>query len=148
MGDANVTASKWRHVEVGRVVLFSEGPYAGKLAAIVQIIDHKRVLVDGPASDPKSVVPRHSTPLAHLSLTTIVIPKLPRGARNGAVKKFWEKTEVEKSWNNTAWAQSRARSVKRSQLSDFERYKVMRLRKQTRFEVRKSFAAARKSAKA
>ncbi|KAK4991014.1 hypothetical protein LTR50_002092 [Elasticomyces elasticus] len=43
MGDANVTESKWRHVEVGRVVLFSQGPYAGKLAAIVQIIDHKRV---------------------------------------------------------------------------------------------------------
>ncbi|KAK4938021.1 hypothetical protein LTR28_009684, partial [Elasticomyces elasticus] len=44
MGDANVTESKWRHVEVGRVVLFSQGPYAGKLAAIVQIIDHKRLL--------------------------------------------------------------------------------------------------------
>lgn len=43
MGDADITASAWRNVEVGRVVLFSEGPYAGKLAAIVEIIDHKRV---------------------------------------------------------------------------------------------------------
>lgn len=43
MGDAEVTASSWKLVEVGRVALFSAGPYAGKLAAIVQIIDHKRV---------------------------------------------------------------------------------------------------------
>jgi large subunit ribosomal protein L14e len=43
MGDAEVTASQWKYVEVGRVALFSAGPHAGKLAAIVQIIDHKRV---------------------------------------------------------------------------------------------------------
>lgn len=43
MGDANVTTSEWRTVQVGRVVLFSRGTYAGKLATIVEIIDHKRV---------------------------------------------------------------------------------------------------------
>jgi large subunit ribosomal protein L14e len=43
MGDVDVTASAWRLVEVGRVVLFSSGKYEGRLAAIVQIIDHKRV---------------------------------------------------------------------------------------------------------
>lgn len=30
-------------VEVGRVVLLNDGPSAGKLATIVEIIDHKRV---------------------------------------------------------------------------------------------------------
>jgi hypothetical protein len=43
MGDAEVTASQWRLVEVGRVALLSSGPYSGKICAIVQIIDHKRV---------------------------------------------------------------------------------------------------------
>lgn len=43
MGDANITTSEWRQVQVGRVVLFSRGPYAGKLAVIVEIVDHKRV---------------------------------------------------------------------------------------------------------
>ncbi|KAJ9623130.1 hypothetical protein H2203_006066 [Taxawa tesnikishii (nom. ined.)] len=116
MGDADVTASKWRLVEVGRVVLFSSGPYAGKLAAIVEIIDHKR--------------------------------KLPRAAGNGPVKAAWEKAKVEETWANSAWAKNRERSVKRRQLTDFERFKVMRLRKQARFEVRKTMAAARASAKA
>lgn len=43
MGDAEVTASNWRLVEVGRVAIFAKGPNFGKLVAIVQIIDHKRV---------------------------------------------------------------------------------------------------------
>jgi ApbE superfamily uncharacterized protein (UPF0280 family) len=43
MGDADITTSKWRLVEVGRVVLFGTGPYEGRLATIVEIIDHKRV---------------------------------------------------------------------------------------------------------
>ena len=43
MGSVEVTASQWRLVEVGRVVLFVSGPYTGKLAAISEIIDHKRV---------------------------------------------------------------------------------------------------------
>jgi len=40
---ANVSSWNYRLVEVGRIVLISDGPYAGKLAAIVEIIDHKRV---------------------------------------------------------------------------------------------------------
>jgi len=43
MGDADITTSAWRLVEVGRVVLFNEGQYEGRLAVIVEIIDHKRV---------------------------------------------------------------------------------------------------------
>lgn len=43
MGDVDVTASQWRMVEVGRVVLFSRGIHAGKLATVVEIVDHKRV---------------------------------------------------------------------------------------------------------
>ena len=43
MGDAEIKASSWRLVEVGRVVLLQGGPSDGNLAAIVEIIDHKRV---------------------------------------------------------------------------------------------------------
>ena len=87
-------------------------------------------MVDGPASKPESVVPRHSASLSHVSLTPIVIAKLPRAAGNGAIKAAWEKAGIEQTWNNSAWAKNRERSVKRRQLTDFERFKVMRLRKQ------------------
>ena len=43
MADIDVKASQWRQVEVGRVILFLNGPFNGRLAAIIEIIDHKRV---------------------------------------------------------------------------------------------------------
>lgn len=43
MAEIEIKASQWRLVEVGRVVLFTHGPYIGRLAVIVEIIDHKRV---------------------------------------------------------------------------------------------------------
>ncbi len=46
------------------------------------------------------------------------------------MKKVWEKEEIEKKWEESAWAQNRERRQKRRALTDFERFKVMRLRKQ------------------
>lgn len=43
MADIDVKIAQWKLVEVGRVLLIRSGPYTGKLAAIVEIIDHKRV---------------------------------------------------------------------------------------------------------
>ena len=43
MAEIDIQASQWRQVEVGRVVLFTHGPSTGRLAVIIQIIDHKRV---------------------------------------------------------------------------------------------------------
>lgn len=43
MAEISIQASKWKLVEVGRVVIFNSGPYANRLATIVEIIDHKRV---------------------------------------------------------------------------------------------------------
>ncbi|KAI9762911.1 MAG: hypothetical protein M1835_007956 [Candelina submexicana] len=143
MGDAEIKASQWRLVEVGRVVLFTVGPFKDRLATIVEIIDHKRILVDGPSSKEKSIVPRHAAALSNVTLTPIVISKLPRGAGNGAVRKAWEKAEVEKKWDQSAWAKKREQTLRRRQLTDFERFKVMKLRKQVRYEVRKTFAKVR-----
>jgi len=86
------------------------------------------VLVDGPSED--GGVPRQSAPLAHLSLTSIVLPKLPRGTGVGTVKTAWAKAEVDKKWAETTWAKKRAQYQKRKQLNDFERFKVLKLRKQ------------------
>lgn len=46
MASIDITQSPWKLVEVGRVVLIRRGPDAGKIAAIVEIIDHKRVRID------------------------------------------------------------------------------------------------------
>lgn len=146
MGEASVVASKWRLVEVGRVLLLNEGPYAGKLATIVEIIDHKRVLVDGPSSDSRLTVPRQAVSLSHVLLSQHVIENLPRGARTGAVKAAWEKAEIDSKWKATNWAKKRERNELRSNLTDFDRFKVMRLKKRARFEERKSLAKIKAAA--
>ena len=43
MAEITVKASAWKLVELGRVVTFLQGEFKGRLAAIVEIIDHKRV---------------------------------------------------------------------------------------------------------
>jgi len=43
MADIDILAARWPQVEVGRIVLFQSGPYAGKRAVIVEIVDHRRV---------------------------------------------------------------------------------------------------------
>jgi large subunit ribosomal protein L14e len=164
MGDAEIKTSTWRLVEVGRVVLVHGGPSDGKLATIVEIIDHKRVghfsewvsedldtdsrqaLIDGPSTDSKTAVPRQAISLSQLILTPLVLEKLPRSARTGVVKKEWEAAGIEAKWQESAWAKKRTQKERRRALTDFERFKVMRLRKQARFEVRKSLAKVKASA--
>jgi ribosomal protein L14E/L6E/L27E len=89
-----------------------------------------QVLVDGPASTADKTVPRHEARLSDVSLTPIVISKLPRASRNGIVRAAWEKEGVEQKWSQSAYAKRKERTEKRRQLTDFERFKVMRLKKQ------------------
>ncbi|EMC94537.1 hypothetical protein BAUCODRAFT_111482 [Baudoinia panamericana UAMH 10762] len=147
MGEATVTQAKWRLVEVGRVAVFARGPYIGRLAAIVQIIDHKRALVEGPSSDKSKIVPRHAAPLSQLSLTAIVIPDTPLAVGHAALKKRWDSSDVEGKFFNSTYAKNQAKFARRRELNDFERFKAMVLRRQTRFEERKALAQA-KAAKA
>ena len=163
MADIELKLASWKLVEVGRLVLIRSGPYTGKLAVIVQIVDHRRVwsmeremrtwdgkadlyifqvLVDGPSTDEKKIVPRHVLPLAYATLTHFVIPKLPRAAGTGPVRKLWEKNEIDGKWAQSNFAQSTARAEKRKNLTDFERFKVLRLKKQVRYYLHLFFFIA------
>ncbi|KAF3490663.1 60S ribosomal protein L14 [Arthroderma uncinatum] len=141
--EIDVKPSTWKLVEVGRVVLIRKGPHADKLAAISEIVDHKRILVDGPSSDEDKVVPRHSIPLAYVTLTSLMVEKLPRKAGTGAMKKLWEKSGIDAKWAETGYAKKKEQQDRRRNLTDFERFKVMRLRKQARFAVQKSLSKVR-----
>lgn len=133
---SKIQSPKWRQVELGRVVLFESGVNAGKLATIVEIIDHKHVLVDGPK------VPRHGANLNHVTLTNIVIPKINRGSRTAQVKKTWAANETDKKWEATSWAKNIARRQRRADLTDFERFQVLVLKKQRRHGASKAVAKA------
>lgn len=117
-----------RYVEVGRVVLLNEGPSAGKLATIVEIIDHNRALIEGPSTG----VPRQSFPYRRLTLTPHVLKKLPRAAGTATVKKVWEASGVTEKWDASAWAKKRAAMQARRNTTDFDRFEIMLLKKQRR----------------
>lgn len=104
-------------------------------------INNHKVLIDGPS------VPRQAASLAHLVLTPLVLEKLPRGSRTGVVKKAWEKAGIDAKWQESSWAKKRAQGERRRALTDFERFKVLRLRKSSRFGVRVAAAKAKAAAK-
>ncbi|KAG5664744.1 hypothetical protein KAF25_008478 [Fusarium avenaceum] len=141
MGDAVIEGSNWRLVEVGRVVVINgDHPSAGRLATIVEIIDHKRILVDGPSANNSLALARQAVPLSKVLLSSLVVEGLNRGSRTGVVRKLWEKSEIDSKWEQTNWAKKRDQMERRKGLTDFDRFKVLRLKKQRRFEERKALA--------
>jgi large subunit ribosomal protein L14e len=117
--------STQRFVEVGRVVMMTYGPFAGKLAVIVDIIDHARVLVDGPQTG----VPRQSVSFKRCALTSIVV-KIPRTIKTASLTKALIKQDLNAMWAQTGWAKKLAVRELRSNLTDFDRFKLMVCRKQ------------------
>ncbi|KAI1122817.1 ribosomal protein L14-domain-containing protein [Nemania abortiva] len=142
---ASVESPSWRTVEVGRLVLINNGPFAGRIAAIVEIISEKRVLVDGPSSEEKFVVPKGPIALSDVLLTDIKL-EIPRALRTGTLKTFWEKAEIDKKWQDSKWAKRSQRTERRKALTDFQRFQLLRAKKQQRYEVRKALAKVKAAA--
>jgi len=92
--------------------------------------NRSQVLVDGPSKTEGRVVPRSAIPLSAVALTPFVVSKLPKAAGTGAVAKLWEKSEIDKKWAESSWANKRQQQERRRTLTDFERFKVMRFKKQ------------------
>ena len=69
-------------IEPGRVVYVNFGNDFGKVAVIVDIVDSRRVLLDGPTT----AFPRVQYPIKRLGLTNLLIKGVLKGARTGTVK--------------------------------------------------------------
>ena len=78
-----------KFVEIGRVAVLGQGPDAGKIAAIVNVIDQNRVLIDGPTSG----VRRQEYPIRQLQLTPLRV-KFAFNARSKVVRKELESNKV------------------------------------------------------
>merc|ERR1719433_284321 len=117
-------------VEAGRVAYVNYGDDYGKKVVIVDIADQNRVLVDG------EDFPRVLYPLKRLTLTKLVVP-ISKGSRTGTLQAAAEEFGLEKKWEESNTAKMLARREKRSELTDFERFVVMRQRKSRSHAVRK-----------
>lgn len=70
---------------------------------------------------------RQSFPFRHLSLTALKVD-VPRASRSAVVKKALEKAKTVEAWNATAAAKKLLAKKVRSNLNDFERFKVKALK--------------------
>lgn len=67
---------------------------------------------------------------------------LPRGARSATVGKKFDAAGIVAKWDASSWAKKIAQRETRRSLSDFDRFKVVVLKKQQRFAVKKALAKA------
>ena len=111
-----------RFVQVGRVARINYGPQEGKLATIVDILTDKRVLIDGEG------ISRQAIPVRRLQLTKQVL-KVGRGIRTGKLSKLIAKENVQKTFNESSIGRAYASQSRRQELTDFERFKVLALRR-------------------
>ncbi|XKL69630.1 hypothetical protein PGB90_007399 [Kerria lacca] len=112
-----------RFVETGRVVFITDGPYKGKTCCIVDCVDQKSVLVDGPETG----VPRQKLRLSQIHLTKFKI-NFPFNGPTKLVRKAWKKNELDDKWSKSRWAERFLNKHKRAALTDFDRFKLKRAR--------------------
>jgi large subunit ribosomal protein L14e len=96
--------------------------------------------------------------LKRISLTDILVNKLPRNSTQKNLKKAWavsrsfvilfqsvivseQEQEILATWQKSSWAQKLANKEKRRSLTDFDRFKVMIAKKQKAKIVAEKLAA-------
>merc|ERR1711918_80637 len=137
-----MVVSQQRFVEIGRVAYIAYGKNQGKICVIVDVVDQNRALVDGPCSG----VDRMQVNFKNLHLTKITM-KIPRSLRGGLLKKKWEENKIQEQWDKTVWAKKIANREKRAQLTDFDRFKLMKAKQARNRLINVEFGKLRQQAK-
>ncbi|CAO1319896.1 unnamed protein product [Diamesa tonsa] len=130
-----------RFVQSGRIARISRGRYKGKLVAIVDVIDQNRVLIDGPLTK----VPRQQYPVSHLHLTKFVV-KFPFTAPTRVVKKALEEFKLKEKWSTTLWAERAKAKYQRSNMTDFERFKLRLVKRSKNRMIEPAYEKLKKAA--
>ena len=112
-----------RFVEVGRIIVINYGPLAGKLAVIVDILTTTKIIIQGL----KGGVRRQELSLRRVTLTDYKI-NIKRGAKREEVFKAIDEYKLEEKYKNSTYSKKCELRQKRANLTDFDRFKVMRLR--------------------
>merc|ERR1711981_1331818 len=128
-----------RFIEVGRVAVLNDGADKGKIAAIVDVIDQNRVLLDGPCSG----VNRQAYRIKNLHMTPLVT-KFPFSARSKVVRAAWESDGISKKWEESAWAKRMEAKARRKGLTDFDRFKLMKAKSARRRSLLRPLILRRK----
>lgn len=129
-----------RFVEIGRVVFINFGPDTGKLAVIVDVVDYNRVIVDGPSTG----VSRQQLPLKRASLTEFVLP-IKRNQTGKNIAAAYATAKIDEKWAETSTGKTLASRLRKANLTDFERFKLMVTQKKKSLLIRQELRKLKKS---
>jgi len=106
-------------VEIGRIAMITHGPQRGRIAAIVNIVDQNRALIDGPLTGVK----RRSAMFKTLRMTKLKI-NIQHNAPTDHIVAAWKADKIQSQWHQTRmYKEIRAMRVKRK-MTDFDRFKL------------------------
>ena len=112
-----------RFIEIGRVIIVNYGPFSGKLAVIVDILTTTKILIQGL----KGGIKRQEISLRRVTLTDYKID-IKRGETAAKVYKALDDYKLQDKFKKSIIYKKNELRKKRATLSDFDRFKVMRLR--------------------
>ena len=128
-------------LSLGRVVYMTYGPLSGKIAVVVDIINQNRVVVDGPSLG----VARQAVSVKRLTLTKFLLAGFKRTNTRGELKNQIETFDLLKRFSSCGIGKRMAQQQRRSELTDFERFKVLVLRRKLSRAVRTNINKNRKT---
>lgn len=113
-------------LEVGKIIEVSYGPSMGEIGIIIDIVDEKRCLIDGPCG-------RQIINLKRIELTTIqekfmLNTRYATKINNLSSKNIyylWIKNKILKKWYNSYKGKKLLKNFTRKNFTDFENFKFM-----------------------
>jgi large subunit ribosomal protein L14e len=112
-------------LSIGRVVYINFGPLSGKIAVVVDIVNGSRVIIDGPGLG----ISRQMISNKRLTLTRFRIPEVAPAEKETSLKAKIEKFNLESRFQSIGMGKKLHQQSKRAALTDFERFKVVCLKK-------------------
>jgi large subunit ribosomal protein L14e len=108
-----------RKIEVGRLVYVRLGEHAGKTCVIVDLVDQKHLLVDGPHNG----LTRQVIRLNQVAITDLKI-NIPRGCKTKIVREALEKDDTPTKFLSSGLHKKAAAKAAKAGLGDFDRFKT------------------------
>ena len=119
-------------LELGRVVYINYGPLAGKPAVVVDIVNGSKVVIDGPGLD----IERQVISIRRLELTKFRLGNFNKNDKRSDLKKKIEDFDLLNRFNGSGIGKRIVKQQKRAALTDFDRFKVMVLKRKLAKSVR------------
>jgi len=119
-------------LELGRVVYINYGPLAGKPAVVVDIVNGTKVVIDGPSLG----IERQVISTRRLELTKFRLGNFNKTDKSSELRKKIEAFGLLDRFNSCGVGKRIVKQQRKAALTDFERFKVVVLKRKLAKAVR------------